>query len=372
MQKMRTFRVTPLDQQQEIFNPNSEICPFNGYIGNAEAVRIAMRIAKKAFGAFVDIGLGSGQWHKRITACSREYPIRMLLTGPRSVGKTTFAKAFAKLIGTNYDSGTMEMPWAEVDATAIKQREDVLEKIVNAWKEAGVPLVSSGVVIKRYMVPPGFLFIDEIHRLPRKVMEGLLKMTEPNDGMFEVGNSIIDCRRMTILSGTTDPGKLLETIKSRFPVRIALRKHTTDEIATIIQNATNWPRDAAMRLAKMKPIPREALGIAKLIQSAQDTERVSLNQAVSMIAADLNLEEGGLTARAVAALSALAESPSGLSKKNLCACLENMDPTEFEQEIIPLLLKNEFHPAYITISSRHKITDAGMEELERRGIMNQR
>ena len=80
------------------------------------------------------------------------------------------------------------------------------------------------------------------------------------------------------------------------------------------------------------------------------------------------MSEGGLSPRAIDILLALADAqPTGLSCANLCAQLDNMDKSEYQTEIVPQLLRNEFHPALIMVSSRQKITEAGLDELRHRG-----
>jgi Holliday junction resolvasome RuvABC ATP-dependent DNA helicase subunit len=225
--------------------------------------------------------------------------------------------------------------------------------------------------MRYYTLPPLILFIDEVHALPTIVKEGLLKMTEKEDGIFEIGMMRVDCRNITIITATTDPGKLPATLKSRFPIKIALQKHSLEQVAEIILDGRDWTKKQAMTLARMKPVPREAKDIADLIDGTVDTEDCSIDKAIKLVTADLGLEDGCLSQKAIDVLVSLAESqPAGLSKKNICAQLDNMDETEFEAEIIPQLLRNEFHPSLIAISSRHKITDAGLDELRSRKLID--
>lgn len=368
-QLMSTYPITPYADREIIFNPKHPFCPFSEYVGNEAAVRLAIRIAKKAFDSYANIGTQENP----VWCCSRDNPVRMLLTGPRSVGKTTYARCYADLVGTNYETGEMTMPFVEIDGTSITKREQILHRMQQAMRECNVPMVPERVVgsASYYALPPMILFIDEVHCLPSKVMEGMLKMTEPNDGIFEVGGAKIDCRRIAIIFATTNPGNLPAPLKSRFPIKIALVPHTLEELGTIIQNATDWDREDAMKMARMKPIPREALEIAKLVEATKESENCAVSHAMDLIATDLGLEEGCLTQRAIDVLLALADAqPNGLSKKNLCACCENMDESEFEQDIVPQLLKNQFHPALITVSSRHKITEAGLQELRSRNLID--
>lgn len=366
-QQMAAFPFLTEQQEKTIFDVKNPACPFHSYVGNEAAVRLAMRIAKQAFRATIDVPEQSTCY------CSRECPARIMLTGPRSVGKTSFAKAFTRLIGTNYSNGQMLLPFAEVDGTRIKKPEQVLESLQQAFRAVKMPMIPCKTIgaTRYYELPPAVLSIDEVHRVPMGVQEGLLKMSEPNDGIFEINNARIDCRRIAMIIATTKPGKLDRAFVSRFPIKIALVAHSLDDLAKIVHNANpEWTKQAATRLARLKPIPREALEIARLVNVTHETEDCSLDGAIDIIAKDLGLQDGCLTQRAIGVLQVLADAqPHGLSKKNLCAACDNMDESEFENEIAPQLLHNQFHPSLMTVSSRHKITEAGLDELRKRNLI---
>jgi hypothetical protein len=370
-QKMMSFSVLSDQMLNKVIDPTNPLCPFNKYVGNEAAVRIITRIAKGAFNSRVDVGLGMGRGDVPIWKCPRDYPVRMLLTGKRSVGKTTVGRCYGKLIGTDYDTGVMRLPYIEIDATAIKRREEILEKIIQAMREVDCPLVPERTIgaTRHCKGIPSVLFVDEIHAFSRKIMDGFLKLAEPNDGIFEAGNYSLDCRRMTIIGGTTEPEKLTETLRSRFPIEIELMEQNQDALTTIIQNATGWHRDDASRLASLKSVPREALALAKLISTTAQSERCSVEQAIALNAADLGLKEG-LSDKALNVLMVLAgEQPNGLSKANLClAC--DISKDSFERDVLPSLLRTKFHPSFVTVSSRHKITEAGLDELRVRNLID--
>jgi len=363
-QPIKTFEIMPPEMMAEIFDIGNPICPFHKYVGNRSAVNIALRIAKRAFTTVADI-IGTD-----IEVSTREYPLRMLITGRKSVGKTTFARCYAKLVGTDYFTGDQLQPYVEIDGTQIKKPEQVMDAIRVSVEAAGLPLELEEEVgqIKHYSLPPLVLFIDEVHRLPMAVQEGLLKMSEPGDGVFRIGNNRIDCRKIAIIIGTTKPGKLDRPFHSRFPIKIELKEHSLDDLTTIIMNENqHWDRVTAHRLARLRPVPREALDIARLVNATQETESCSLPKALSVIANDLGLSDGCVSQRGYEVLLALSQTPAGLSKKNLCSVCD-MDETEFENDLLPQLLRNQFHKALISIGSRHKITEAGMSELKKRGL----
>lgn len=368
MQTTFKYPILKSELKDKILNPKDKSCPFHDYIGNENAVKAAINLAKSAFENKTS-KIGTIYNDRLIAKKDKETgkdmpdPFRIRLSGPASVGKTTFAKKLIKLIGTNYDTGKWLMPFAEVDATSIKSSEQIIAKIKTAMQEKGLSLFEeerNGLFHAEF--PPLALFIDEVHALPNQVKEGLLKMTEGNDGIFETETHRFNCKAMYIILGTTNPGKLPRALKSRF-VQINLEKHTLEQVAQIIQNEVGWEMSYCLKLAKMKPLPREAKEIANMIERTRKVENCSLQKAFDEIIQNFNLTESGLSHRALDVLDALYVSQeTGLSKKNICAQLSNMDEEEFESDIIPQLLTN---PPLITISQKHRITDAGIKELEK-------
>ena len=89
LQQQMTYPLVSAKDCRDIFDPSNPRCAYHGYVGNEEAVRIAIRIGKKAFDSRIDMGLACGTWHEPIWACNREFAVRILLTGSKSTGKTT-------------------------------------------------------------------------------------------------------------------------------------------------------------------------------------------------------------------------------------------------------------------------------------------
>jgi AraC-like DNA-binding protein len=134
----------------------------------------------------------------------------------------------------------------------------------------------------------------------------------------------------------------------------------------MIHNGFGWGKKACMKLASLKPLPREAMEVARLIEDTR-ASGLTLAQSMKQWIRDLSLRENGLTDKAVDVLVCLADQrPTGLSLKNICAQLA-VSPEEFQRQLMPQLLRNMFHPSYISVSGRHKITEDGLNELRRRG-----
>jgi MoxR-like ATPase len=372
IQQIAIFPHMPAGLCDNVLNQKSTMCPFHGYEGNKEAVKTAISLAKKAFimGMYNDSG-----W-----ICTRQYPVRIILTGPRSCGKTTFAKNYGAIVSTDWNSVTSakavtpqsnqwRLPWVELDGAALKRREEIMVALEMACRAKNLPLipVSNEGGVRHYRLPAMVIFIDEVHALPKLLMEGILKMTEQNDGILELGVSVkVDCRAASFIIATTNPGALKDTLLSRFPIRLDLKQHSVEQVATMIQNEYKWPRQDCLKLASLKPLPREALSVAKLIEDTKQDDKISLHAAMSQWIDNLSLREGGLTDKAIEILATLADAhPIGMSKENLCASLA-IEKEEFQKQLLPQLLRTATHPAYVVVAGRHKITQAGLVELRRR------
>lgn len=379
-QMMACFPVLPDDLLARVLDRTDPICPFHSHIGNDAAVQIAMDLAEASFDDVRDVGRGAGRGTQEVVGCARENPIRLRLHGRPSVGKTTFARALAALVGTDWtitdkpvgpNDAPWRMPFAEVDGTSVRKRQEVFSIIESACRAKQLPLLPVRTVagVRYYDVPPMTLFIDEIHAVPKDLMEGFLKMTEGNEGStLDIGTNIrVSCKRVAIILGTTNPGALISALLTRFPIAVELKPHNLDQVALMIQNEYHWPKPEAIRLAEMKPVPREAMAIAKVIEQTRAVKGLSLHAAIDRWAENLGLREDGLTDKAVECLVSLAEAqPTGLSKENLCSSLE-VAKEEFQKQILPLLLRTASHSAYVTVSGRHKITPEGLHALRLRG-----
>ena len=160
---------------------------WSGYIGQERAKKIVKVNAQSAKLS------GSRMDHTLITS------------GTPGIGKTALAHLIAK----------------EADAELIQVDALEMQKPMQAAK-----------IIFQIAHPRAVLFIDEAHKLvqgDRRSCEWLLEFMQ--DGIiagYEVDN-------ITIIGATTDPGKIPQTIVSRFPVRLNLEQYTIDEAALIVE-----------------------------------------------------------------------------------------------------------------------------------------
>jgi Holliday junction resolvasome RuvABC ATP-dependent DNA helicase subunit len=368
MQMQRTFDVLSKEQRANLLNPDHPESPFYGYVGNRPAVEFAMNIANQAFDSIVTTKVAAIEGKVKhyaspqVQLCTRNCPARIALYGPKSVGKTKFAKCLAELIG---------LPYAETDAQQISRPEQLFELLKRTLAEAGVPLVPVKTVgtMNFYYPPPCIVFIDEIHAAKRASQDSLLKATEASDGRLILNNATINCDRICFIIATTDPGKLCQAFKSRF-TGIKLTRHSPKEVAQIVYNANpTWSPKDCLRVAFLQAVPRQALDFAQHVKRTQARLSCSVPDAIDQVSQWLGIDAGGLTKTTIECLKVLADAgDAGLSRKSITAAL-SIEEDEFTNDILPQLLPTQFHKALVRITNRHYITEEGLKELEKRKIL---
>ena len=192
-----------------------------------------------------------------------------------------------------------------------------------------------------------FLFIDEIHALPKKLQENLLTVITDFEVEYTRGY-FVPINPFTLVGATTNLGELTEPFLSRFGFIIELEKYSYDEIAIIIglnaeKNKIKVSADGVKKIAKVsRRNPRVA---NRVLQRCYDTKTV---RKVKEIDTDivketleyLQIDENGLNATDIKILNALADQfdlrPTGI--KNLALALD-LDQKSIEQFSEPLLVE---------------------------------
>src|SRR5216684_4841609 len=157
----------------------------------------------------------------------------ILFDGPPGLGKTTFANVLPNELGT-----ALQM----TSGPALSKPADLLPFLTNA--EEG-----------------SFLFIDEIHRMPRVVEEFIYPAMEDfridivlGDGMSARTISM-QLKRFTLIGATTRSGMLSSPMRDRFKMHEHLEFYSVEELATIVRiNArklqTEITDDASVEIAR--------------------------------------------------------------------------------------------------------------------------
>lgn len=168
---------------------------------------------------------------------NRVFP-HSLCVGPAGTGKTTFARAIAAAIGSTCHS---------LNGATLANIKDILPTILS--------LRDCDIV-----------FIDEIHRVGKKVQELLYVVME--DFKLDLGCSI-PISKHTIMGATTDYGLLTKPFRDRFLNVYKMEPYTVSDIVQILdrqQNKCHFKTDVLINVAKRsRGVPRIAINHFKWI-----------------------------------------------------------------------------------------------------------
>jgi Holliday junction resolvasome RuvABC ATP-dependent DNA helicase subunit len=335
-------------------DPAWDTNPFHNFIGNEHAVRRLCRAAFKAM--------------ERYNRLCNDHAFALL--GPSSTGKTTLARMFGKLI---------DLPFVEISAPSISSVTDIAAKIAEVCENTFVPdgngnnhsleLEEMGEGTRQFLIPPLIVFIDEVHALPKKVEQGLLKAIAPNDHMLETeGGYHFNTINVCWLIATTDRGSLANAFDNRFS-KIHLNLYSLDEIAQIVGvHNPDWDSNVCQLVAKFGGhVPREALAFAKEMLLENEMHGGTWEEVVDIVAEENGIDKFGMTIQRLAILTALGQG--AISKARLGG-IANCEEAELNRFIMPALLAStsDQQPLVRVTGRGFAITKEGVAELDRRGI----
>lgn len=285
-----------------------------------------------------------------------------LFHGPPGTGKTTLSLIIANEMGVQCKIE---------NATSIQEVDDMID-------------------VLKQLTDGDILFLDEIHRLPKKVEEILYHPME--DGMitYRTKHTIrpllpglptkvktemhtINLPRFTLIGATTNPGMLTEPLRDRFELLLELKNYNIEQMVKIAYQKADMldvkiEEDAAVNLAKRcRGVARYCVRYIKYLRThivAHGDGATITNKDVDEAMKKLQVDEMGLTPIDYRVLSVLAESdkPVGL---NRLAKRAKGDVDTVTNIVEPYLMEIGF----IDVSTRGRIiTDAGREYLETKGV----
>jgi Holliday junction DNA helicase RuvB len=266
-----------------------------------------------------------------LNACKKlkEPMSHILFDGPPGLGKTTFATVLPNEMGS-----AIQM----TSGPALSKPADLLPFLTNADEGS-------------------FLFIDEIHRMPRVVEEFIYPAMEDFRIDIVLGEGInartisMRLKRFTLIGATTRSGMLSGPMRDRFKMHEHLEFYTVEELAEIVRvNArklrTELSDDAARELARRsRGTPRVAnarLWWARHFAASEADGRITLDVARAALAmAEVDAE--GLDKQDRRYLETLVGvfegGPTGVEA---LAATMNLPADTLSDEIEPYLLREQF------------------------------
>ena len=311
------------------------------FVGNSKAIS---KIRTAAFTAL-------GRHNHRMSDLS------FAIFGPPSSGKTTLAKLYADIV---------ELPFAEFSAQSIRKLNDIFDKIDEVCESKDIPLKQQQD--GSFFLPPVVIFIDEVHSLPKTVVQGLLKAIEHEDRMMQCENgNLVNMEYATWMIATTDEGLLFDAFRTRFSP-IYLKYLSQSEIAKIVKiKHPNFSDDICSKIAFYNSrIPRKALEFSRYVEMYQSMRAdLMIDEVVDQVAEEEGIDEFGMHELHRKILFALKDGPIAKSR---IEHVTGRKKEENERYIMPwLLMEVEDEPALVKVTPKgYALSDAGKKELEKR------
>lgn len=266
-----------------------------------------------------------------LDACKKlkEPMAHILFDGPPGLGKTTFATVLPNELGTSIQM---------TSGPALSKPADLLPFLTNL--EEG-----------------SFLFIDEIHRMPRVVEEFIYPAMEDFRIDIVLGEGMnartitMRLKRFTLVGATTRSGMLSGPMRDRFKMHEHLDFYSLEELAQIVRvNArklqTQISDDAALELARRsRGTPRVAnsrLHWTRSYATSRSDGTIALETAQAAL--DMyEIDSEGLDKQDRRYLETLVGvfegGPTGVEA---LAATMNLPPDTLSDEVEPYLLREQF------------------------------
>jgi len=270
----------------------------------------------------------------------------LLFNGAKGLGKTEFAKSFAKSLGK---------PCIEINCSTIRNAEQFFDQVF-------IPAILDREVT---------VLLDEAHALPKDLENAFLTIFNVEDAKtkrFEFGESsfLFDFSKQTFLFATTELDKLFPPFKDRL-TQLDFEPYDGVELGAIIQKKLDWLSFEKGLINKVSQTvrgnARSAVKRALEIKAyAEVHNKASFNKKDwSKLCGLLGIMPFGINATELQVMRILKDR-GACTLQMLCA-VTGMSRTALQKEAEIHLLKNGF----MKIDGKREITGKGVKALERIG-----
>jgi len=286
----------------------------------------------------------------------------ILFAGAAGCGKTTMGMEMAKAAGVDF---------LAVSPDDFSDREPVM-RILDKLNHDNYDECGN----RKGFLKPTMVFVDEIHRMPKKGQEILGIAMEKF--MLETGksNKYFWIPYFTLIGATTDDGELTKPFREKFKLRFLFNTYTKPEITDIImlhagkQNILITQKAARTIAQRSRGIPRTAVSF---LERSRDyagfiKAKVVTSKAVKTNFKTIGIDSKGLTGAEIKILQTLHSTREPIGLDNL-AIISDEAKKNLLNTIEPFLIREGL---MIRSGKGRLITDKGRQHLENDGYLGKR